>query len=515
MPACRMAMRKLREILRLSHENKMSLRLISQSCGVAASTVSGYLARAKVANVIWPLPDGMDDAALEALLFANETNTWRRIDEPDWALIHLELKKKHVTKMLVWQEYREQHPGGYEYSQFCELYRRWAGHLNVTMRQTHKAGEKLFVDFSGDGISVVDARTGECRMAKLFVAVLGASNYTYVEAVYSEDLPTWIGCHVNAFAFFGCVPEIVVPDNLKSGVKRPDYYDPDINRTYADMAQHYKVAVIPARVRKPRDKAKVEQGVLLAERWIIAALRHRDFATLAEVNTAIRPLLERMNDKPMRQVKRSRRDLFQTVDKPAMRALPPTAFTVSTWKKASVNMDYHVEFDSHYYSVHYTQYSQGKRAVEVRGTDSTVEIYWRGKRIASHVRSYAKFKHTTLPEHMPDSHRRNVEWPPSRIVAWATAIGPMTSHVVEEIMRSRPHPQQGYRACLGLLRLRDKYDDARIETACGYVVKHRMCTYQNIRTVLQTNRDLAMEPDAEAQRSLPWHNNIRGSKYYQ
>lgn len=510
-------MRKLREILRLHHESRVSGRAIGQSCRLSPSTVQDYLHRAKVAGLGWPLPDDLDDLGLERLLFPHEHEVvHRKCAEPDWALIHLELKKKHVTKMLLWQEYREQHADGYQYSHFCERYRAWEGTLSVTMRQTHRAGEKVFIDFSGDGVNLVDPRTGECRTAKLFIAVLGASNYTYVEPVLSEDLPTWIGCNRRALEYFGGVPEIAVPDNLRSGVTRADFYDPDVNRAYADFAQHYHLAVIPARVRKPRDKAKVEQGVLLAERWILAALRNRQFSTLSELQAAVEPLRERLNAKPMRKINKSRREMFESVDRPALRALPSTAFELCDWRKARVNIDYHVEFDSHYYSVHFT-HGQRRRDVEIRATATTVEIFWAGRRIASHVRSFEKWKHTTLVDHMPDAHRHSIDWPPSRIAAWAQSVGPMTGQVVEEIMRRRAHPQQGYRACLGLIRLRDTYDDARLEQACSYAVKHRTFSYRSVQAILKNNRDRLLSVDEEATDppSLPGHGNIRGPRYYQ
>jgi transposase len=471
----------------------------------------------KVAGLTWPPPEHLDDEGLEARLFPHEHQPARRCPaEPDWALIHLELKKKHVTLILVWQEYREQHADGLQYSRFCERYRAWAGGLGVTMRQRHRAGEKMFVDFSGDGIDIVDERTGESSCAKLFIAVLGGSNLTYIEPVLSEDLPTWIGCHIRAFEYFGGVPEVAVPDNLKSGVKRPCYYEPDVNQTYNDLAQHYSFAVIPARVRKPRDKAKAEQGVLLAERWVIAALRHHRFSSLAQVAEAVLPLLERLNNKPMRQMKKSRREVFDEVEKATLRPLPAVRFTMSEWKKVKVNIDYHVEFDEHYYSVHYSYYSQNKRDMEVRATAATVEILWRGRRIASHVRSYKKYDHTTLRDHMPESHRQHSEWTPSRLVDWGRSVGPMTGTVVEEIMRRRAHPEQGYRACLGLLRLRKSYSGERIESACAHAVKYGTYSYQSIKAILKNNRDqLCPDADGEADAALPWHRNIRGPGYYQ
>lgn len=513
MSSKRLPMRKLREILRLHLDGRLSARAIARSCNLSSSTVLGYIGRAKVAKLSWPLPAELDDDALTRLLFPHERGRSRKCPELDYALIHLELKKKHVTKMLLWQEYRDQHPDGYQYSQFCEHYNRWADALSVTMRQTHRAGEKMFVDFSGDGIDIIDPLTGECKTAKLFVAALGASNLTYVEPALREDLPTWIACHVRAFAYFGGVADITVPDNLKSGVTRPDYYDPVINPTYADLAQHYGTAVIPARKRKPRDKAKVEQAVLLAERWIIAVLRHRDFTSLAELRDAIRPLVERLNDRPMKKVGKSRRQVFEAIEKSALKPLPATPYELCTWKKASVNIDYHIAFDDHYYSVHYTYYTSRRRAVEVRATATTVEIIYAGQRIASHVRSYEKFKHTTKPEHMPDSHRRNIEWPPSRIVSWAKSVGPCTAQVVEEIMRRRKHPEQGYRSCLGILRLRDSYPDDRIERACERAVKYRTYSRRSIVAILKNNRD-RLEDEPPAQHSLPWHQNVRGSGYY-
>ena len=306
-------MRKLREILRLHLALGMGTREVARSCGSSPSTISGYIGRAKVAKLVtWPLPPELDDdAALTRLLFPDEGQPKASRPEPDWAQLHLELRKKHVTKQLLWEEYKTAQPEGYQYSQFCERYARWAATLSVTMRQTHRAGEKLFIDFSGDGIDVTDPKTGELRKAKLFVAVLGASNYTYVEPVFSEDLPTWVDCHVRAIEFFGGTAEIWVPDNLKAGVNSPNRYEPDINPTYADLARHYGVAVMPARVRKPRDKAKVEQGVLLAERWILAALRKRTFFSIDELRQAVKPLLDKLNNRQMRKVKKSRREVFE------------------------------------------------------------------------------------------------------------------------------------------------------------------------------------------------------------
>jgi transposase len=506
-------MRKLREIFRLHFEKELSQRDIATSCGVSRAAVADYLARAEVAKLTWPLDPPLDDEALERLLFPHEHDSVRLCPEPAYGHMHLELKKKHVTKLLLWQEYREQHPDGYQYSQFCERYREWAAGLSVTMRQQHRAGEKMFVDFSGDGITIVDPVTGECRTAKLFLAVLGASNLTYVEPVLHEDLPTWIACHVRAMAYFGGVAEIWVPDNLKSGVTRPDYYDPDINPTYADLVRHYAAVVIPARKRKPRDKAKVEQGVLLASRWIIAVLRHREFTSLHELCEAVRPLVERLNNRPMQKLKRSRREVFESIERATLQPLPSEPYELCVWRKVKVNIDYHIEFDDHYYSVHYTHYSRQQRDMEVRATATTVEILYAGRRIASHVRSYEKYKFTTKDEHRPASHRHHSEWPPSRIISWGNSIGPNTGAVLEQILARRQHPEQGFRSCLGVIRLRDRYPTERLEKACARALKYDTLNRRSIEAILKNNLESAVE-EPQPQLPLPLHENLRGAGYY-
>jgi transposase len=507
----KLPMRKLREIVRLKLQCGASHRDIATACGIARSTAGEYAARIAAAGLTWPLPSELeDDAALERLLFPHEGNPSRSRPGADWARVHAELKRKHVTLMLLWQEYRQQHPDGVQYSQFCDYYARWLRHAPVTMRQEHRAGEKAFVDFSGDGIDIVDPKTGEVFRTKLFVAVLGASSLTYVEPVLDETLPTWIGCHVRAFDFFGGVPEIVVPDNLKSGVKRPDRYEPEINPTYADWAQHYGCAVIPARVRRPRDKAKVESAVLLAERWILAVLRNRTFYSLNELHEAIIPLVEKLNIRPMRKLKKSRRDLFEAIDKPALRPLPEHRYELAEWKTARVNIDYHVAFEDHLYSVPYTL---AKDQVDVRATVTCVEIFHRGKRVASHVRSSIKYKHTTRTEHMPASHRAHLEWTPSRITNWAATIGPCTASLAEQILASRPHPEQGFRSCLGIIRLGQEYSNERLERACAWAVRHRAISYRSVVAILKNNRDRLDEADTP-QVALPLHSNVRGPGYY-
>jgi transposase len=384
MPQARLSMRKIEEILRLRYEAGLTHRAIAQSCDVSASTVGEYLAYAKAAGLSWPLPEGLSGAELEAMLFPpRKPARGREIPLPDWATIHQELRRKSVTLSLLWVEYRQEHPKGYSYSQFCHHYRQWAKQLNPIMRQKHRAGEKLFIDYAGQTVPVIDPGTGEIKPAQIFVAVLGASSYTYAEAHASQTLPNWIGAHVRALDFMGGAPQVLVPDNLKAGVKSPHLYEPDINPTYQEFARHYGVAVVPARSRKPKDKAKVEVGVQVVERWILARLRDRTFFSLAELNQAIRELLIQLNDRPMPHLEQSRRDLFMKLDQPALKPLPKQPYEFARWKKARVNIDYHVEYDKHYYSVPYGLIG---KEVEVRATEKTVEIFYRRQRQASHRR---------------------------------------------------------------------------------------------------------------------------------
>jgi transposase len=503
-------MRKLREIIRLKLRVGLSGRAIARSCNLSPATVSGYIGRITDAKLTWPLPPELDDdEALERLLFPDERHPVAQRPEPDWAWVHQELKKKHVTKQLVWLEYREAHSDGYQYSRFCERYAEWSKHLAVTMRQTHRAGEKMFVDFSGDGIEIIDPATSVRTVAKLFVAVLGASNLTYVEPALSEDLPSWIGGHVRALGYFGGSPEIYVPDNLKSGVKRADNYDPEINPTYAELACHYGAVVIPARKRRPRDKAKVEQAVLLAERWILAVLRHRTFFSLRELADAIEPLVEQLNDRTMRKLGKSRRQIFEEIERGALRPLPTDAYVYADWACPKVNLDYHVEFDHHFYSVPYTLVGQH---LDLRATAMTIEILQRGHRITSHQRSSVKNGHTTKPEHMPSHHRAYAKWTPERVADWAKTVGPKTSELAEEIMRHRRHPEQGFRACLGLIKLGERYDLERVERACARALKHGAISYQSVVSILAHKLDQV--EDEPSQAALPLHANIRGPGYY-
>jgi transposase len=507
----RLTMRKIAEVLRLKWECGLSNRAIARSCSISHSTVAEYLQRAEEAGLSWPLPSDLGEDTLFELLFPKASpSSSHAIPCPDWSLTHTELRKKGVTLRLLWVEYREAHPDGYGYSQFCALYREWAKHLKPSMRLTHKAGEKVFVDYAGQTVPIVDPHTGEVHQAQIFVGVLGASNYTYAEAHESQELVNWIGGHVRMFSFFGGVPEIIVPDNLKAGVKHPCRYEPDLNPTYQDLAEHYGTAVIPTRVRKPKDKAKVEVGVQVVERWILARLRNHTFFSLADLNQAIRELLPELNTRPMEHLGRSRRELFEALDQAALKPLPELAYEFAIWKDARVNIDYHVEFDKHYYSVPHTLIHQ---AVEVRATQATVEIFFNKRRIASHRRCNVPGRHTTVSEHMPSAHQKYLEWSPERLVRWAQTTGPHTARVVQALLDSRKHPQQAYRSCLGLLRLANHYGQERLEAACRRALPAGIHSYQGVKNILDAKLD-QFELEESAAVVPQAHENIRGQTYY-
>ena len=510
MPTERLPMRKVREVLRLKHACGASDRLIAQSLGIGRTTVGEYLRRAAVVGMSWPVE--LDDAELERLLFtpAGFYEGPTR-PQPDWSGMHAELRRRGVTLMLLWEEYRAEHADGYGYSRFCDLYGEWRKGVTATMRQTHMAGEKLFVDFAGDTVPVIDGLTGEIRAAHVFVAVLGASNYTFAEARWSEGLADWIGAHVDALAFLGGVPKLIVCDNLKAGVTAACRYEPGINRTYQDMAAHYGTSILPARVRRPRDKAKVENGVLIVERFILARLRNRRFFSLEELNQAIRELLDELNARLMRKLGASRRAFFEALDLPALKALPDEPYQYAEWKKCRVAPDYHVDLHGHLYSV---PHALIREVLEARMTSTTVELFHRGKRVASHARSALRNRHTTIAEHMPSSHRRYAEWTPARIAREAERIGPSSVGLCATIMRAKPHPEQGFRACLGILRLAKSYGGERLEAACRRGLDIGATTYGSIASILKSGLDRAYREEGAAEPSPIRHANIRGGGYY-
>jgi len=508
--------RKIKEILRLKYECGLSERQIALSCRLSRSTVADYVRKATAARVTWPEAAKLTDAELEDLLFPTEHVPSSVVrPPPDCQYIYDELRayrKFNLTLSQLWLEYKDRHPDGYQYTQFCEYYRRWRKRLDYCMRQEHRAGEKLFIDFS-DGLSILDPANGELIPTELFLAVWGASNYTYAEATLSQTLAEWIGAHRRAFEYFSRAPHVLVPDNLRSGVTKACKYEPELNPTYADMADHYGCVVLPARPYRARDKAKVEVGVLIAQRWILAVLRHRTFFSLAELNAAIHECLEHLNTRLLRKARRSRRELFETLDRPSALPLPERPYEYAEWLKARVNIDYHIEVDGHYYSV---PFQLLRERLDVRLTATTIEAFHKGERVVAHARPYVRGGYTTLREHMPPEHRSYAEWSPSRFIQWAGKIGAATARLVESILSTRPYPEQGYRACLGIIHLGRHYETARVEAAAERALKFNTCSYRSMKAILAAGLD--QEPDTEApcgQMRLPLHENVRGPQYYQ
>lgn len=505
-------MRQIREILRLCWDRKRSQREVARLCGISHSTVKEALRRAEEAGLAWPLPEDWDDAVLEAKRYPPAPTTRRSSKAlPDMTYIHRELRRKGVTLQLLWEEFVEENPEGLRYSQFCERYRQWCKKLRLSMRQVHVAGEKLFVDFAGPTIPVVHLADGSVRLAKLFVACLGASGYTYARAVWSEQLQDWLLAHCDAFEFFGGVTEVVVSDQLKAAVTKPCRYEPDIHRAYADLAAHYGTVILPARPLKPKDKAKVEAGVLLAERWILARLRRHTFHSLAEVNEAIATLLDRLNDKPFQKMDGCRRSLYEALDKPALGILPATRFVYAEWFQVRANIDYHVEVKYNFYSV---PYQLRKEKLDVRLSQGTVEILHKGRRVASHIRQIGKGRYSTQKEHMPDSHRRHAEWTPSRLVRWGASVGPYTAQLVQGILAHKQHPEQGYRSCLGLFRLGDHYGKERLEAAARRALSVSAFSYRSVKSILERGLDQAPPAETPAEPPPLNHANLRGPGYY-
>lgn len=512
-------MRKVREVLRLKHELGLSERPIAAAVGIGHSTVNDYLKRAERAGLRWQDAEPLSDAEVEARLFCQVGRNEPCGRAPiDLGWVHLELRRAGVTLELLWSEYQEAAAQGgsglepYQYSRFCELYRAHARKLSPVMRQVHRAGEKAFIDYSGKKLRLFDPGTGEAVEVELFVMVLGASNYTYVEATRTQELGDFVGATVHGLEYFGAVPELLVPDQLRSAVKTPDRIEPEINATYAEMAQHYRTAVVPARPRKPRDKAKVEGGVLIAQRWIVACLRNRRFFSLEELNAALRELLEKLNTKPFQKLEGCRRSAFETLDRPAMRPLPARRYELGAWKLGvGVNIDYHIEYDHRFYSVPCALIN-GR--VDVRATRAVLEVWHGGGRVTSHERSFGpKGTSVTKPEHRPRAHREWGDWPPERLVGWASQTGPKTAEVVAAILEHRTHPETGRRACLGLMRMAERYGAARLEAACGRAVAIKNPRYKSVEAILKSGLDkVALTEEVESAPIV--HGNIRGGAYF-
>jgi transposase len=513
MARARLPMRKIRDVLRLTAEG-MSSRKIAASLSIGATTVVDCLHRARTAGVGWPLPEDVTDETLEARLFPASTaliQAKARRPMPEWAWIHRELKRPGVTLLLLWDDYRGQHPTGLRYSRFCEIYQEWKRRLTPTMRQTHIAGERMFVDYSGKKPHLVNPTTGEPIEVEFFVAVLGASNLTFAEATWTQSLADWTGSHARAFAYFGGVTELTVSDNLKSGITKACFYEPQVNRTYRDMAGHYGTTILPARPRRAKDKAKVEVGVQVVGRWVLAKIRNRTFFSLPELNDAIRELLIQLNDRVTRHLGASRRALFEQIERAALKPLPVEPYVFSQWKECRVGIDYHVEVKPYFYSV---SYALLREKMWVRYTESTVEVFHRDNRVAVHPRIPLNGrKYSTLPEHMPSSHRHFADWTPEKIKRQAGEVGPNTAALVDIIMRERPHPEQGFRSCIGIIRLAKMYGRQRLDAACERALVIPSHSYRSVKSILQNSLD-RKRPEKAADEPAIVHSNIRGSNYY-
>lgn len=504
-------MRKINEILRLKYEAGLSLSKIAQSCNVSKSTVSDILKRFDQSGLSWPLPEGMEETDLEARLYPTTSVKKDEKPLPDLAYIHQELKRKHVTLRLLWEEYKEIYPNGYQYSYFCEIYHAWRQKLDVSLRQPYPYGKYMEVDFAGQTMPIMDPQDGAVTEAQIFVAVLSATNYSFVMAVASQNLYDWIEAHRRALEYFGGVTEIIKPDNLKSAIKKSCRYEPETNPTYLEFAHHYETAVVPARPRKARDKNKAENAVLIVERWILARLRNITFFSIAELNDCIAELLEEYNNKPFQKLEGCRRELFEKEEKPLLKPLPRVPYEFAEWKKATVNIDSHVEVKYCYYSV---PYQLIKEKVDVRVTVRVVELFYKGKRVASHRRCMKKGEFKTIIEHLPSSHQKHLEWSPSRILTWAEKNGPYTGQLVQELMDESVHVEHSYRRCLGVLRLASKYGAERLNNACQRALHFRAISFKSVKSILEKGLD--KHPLKEKTEPLPlWHQNVRGSEYYE
>ena len=513
MPTTPISMRKLKEILRLKYGCNLSHRQIARSLSISPSVVSNYANRAAQLGLTdWPLPDAWSDIRLNREFLKTQVKQ-RKSTLPDWSQVHHELKSKCMTLQLLWEEYAQRHPANhYSYNHYCRLYKQWQRIQRPSMRQNHKAGEKLFVDYCGPTMTVIDPMTGERRSAQIFVATLGASNYTYAEATWSQGLEDWVMSHARCFEFLGGVPDIVVPDNLKSAVTTPCRYEPDINPTYQQLAAHYNVAVMPGRPYKPKDKAKAEVAVQIVERWIMAKLRHETFYSLKALNQHIQVLLRELNNRPMKKHPGSRQQLFEQLDKAVLRPLPNQAYTYTQVKHVRVHLDYHVEVEKHYYSVPHTLL---KQKLEAHVTAQLVTIYHQGHCVATHPRSHREGSHTTQTLHMPQAHQQHSQWTPERLEQWARKIGPNTERFVGIQLQSKKHPEQCYRACLGILNLSQKYTNDRLEAACTRAVEVGLTQVKAVKSILEKGLDKQpiRSPQDEQLQTIQ-HDNIRGHDYY-
>lgn len=530
MSAERLAMRKIREVLRLKFLCGVNgSRAIAEAAKCSKTSVNEYLGMAEAVGIVsWSDVEPLTEDELEGLFYPKVINPVGYVSQkrsielqqslPNWSDVHEQLRDPNVTLMLIWAEYRIDHPNGYHYTQFTEYYRRWRGKLALVMRQSHRPGEKAFIDFC-DGLFLTDRDTGEKTRTELFVGVLGASCYTFAIASQSQNIPDWTWCNRKFLEFIGGAPSILVPDNLRSGIKKSCRYEPTISPAFQELTEHYGTCVIPGRVRKPRDKAKAENGVLQAQRWILAVLRKRTFYSLAEINAAIADCLVRLNTKTMRGYGKSRQELFELLDKPVLKKLPDTPYEWADWVKARLGVDYHLRYDDHFYS---GPYQLAKEELWLRASGQVISIYFKGQRVASHVRSYKKWDKTTLSDHMPSHHRAHAEWTPDRILSWVKSIGPASVQLVEKMMKEKQHPEQAYQSALGIISLSKKYGSERVEKASIKALKIHSHRYHTLKTMLKNNmedvdtvpRKLVQPSELNEQLGPFAKENLRGQGYY-
>jgi len=509
MPSKRLSMKKLREILRLKLKANLSIRATQRAVKVSLGAVQSIIKQASTLDLTWEKVESLDEHQLMSLFYPTQKSVPATLyKQPNWKEVHRELSRKGITKQLLWEEYAEQNADGcYSYSRYCRIYSAWVKKQKRSMRQVHKAGEKLFVDYAGQTVPIVNQATGEMDFAQIFVAVLGASNYIFAEATRSQKLIDWTGSHVRAFEFFDGVPELLIPDNLRSGVSRACRYEPDLNSAYQQMAEHYGTVIIPARPRKPQDKSKAEIGVQIIERWILARLRHHTFFSLNELNRCIQSLLKEVNNKPYQKLEGTRKEWFESIDKPVLSPLPKYPYEYTEIKPAKVNIDYHIQFNQHAYSVPHHLVGE---TIEIHATSNIVAFYFYGKRVGSHVRKYHAGM-TTLPEHMPEKHQKHLEWTPERLMNWAQSIGLEVLNWVKSVLEQKDHPEQAYRVCLGLLSLSKSYDDCRLNNACLVAHQKKLYRLKEVKNILTSNLDKLIDDDKKPLTLLPQnHENIRG-----
>lgn len=508
----RTELRRIREILRLHHELEYSDREIARAFKMSHSTVSKIHAAVSAAGYTWPLPDEVDNNMLERICYPQRTHRKTSQPQPDWNGVWKQMQRKGMTLRLQWMRYKDRHPDGYQYSQFCEHYNRWCRKKNVSMHQEHRAGVNTEVDYAGSTLPLTDPATGVVKQVPVFVSALGVSGLLYSEATLTMQLPDWIGSHMRMFEYYGGATEIVTPDNPKTGVKRPCRYDPDIQRTYENMVRHYGAVVMPARVRKPKDKPRAERGVQEVLRWIIVILQEREFFSLEEMNEAIHEELEKINSKPFSVREGSRRSVFEELDKPLLKPLPSERFTFEEWKEVKVHLDYHVQIDYNKYSVPYVLAGEYLTA---RITSTTVELFNGEKRVASHMRQLTgRYRFSTHMNHMPEKHVKHLKMTPEKIMSWADRIGSHASQMADAILKRREHPAQGYRAILGIMTLSKKYGVERLNKACGMALRVNSLRLRDVKLILQKELDLSLFDEVEEEDEPIMHRNIRGEEFY-